>query len=221
MVTAIRNFPGTVKLSQTELPQNKELVRRFNLEEFNQIAHDLPDDRIELINGEIVMSPPPNFDHIEESMSIEMLLNLHLAEILKLGCRVLGTSAWYAVPIELKEKWVQQEIKGPDHVCPDASVCFADYLRTDRRPPALLIVEVISTSSKREIDRDLISKPDIYASLEVPAYWVIDRRDESVWVHTAPKDGKYTKRLQCKGRKKLPAPGLDFLTITATQIFAY
>ena len=49
MVTAIRNYPGTVKLSQTELPQNKELVRRFNLEEFNQIAHDLPDDRIEAL----------------------------------------------------------------------------------------------------------------------------------------------------------------------------
>ena len=221
MVTAIKNFPSSVKLTEIKTSQKKNLVRRLTLEEFQKIAESLPDDRMELINGEIEMSPPPNFDHIEESMSIEYLLQLHISEIYKLGCRVVGTSAWYAVPTELKESWVTKDVKGPDHVCPDASVCFSDYLRTDRRPPALLIVEIISTSSKREIDRDLIRKPDIYATLEVPTYWVIDRRDESVWVYLAPKDGKYTKQTQYKGRKKLPAPGLDFLTITPARIFNY
>ncbi len=216
MVTALNNIPPTVTMREVALP----LVRRFTLEEFKQIAESLPDDRMELINGEIVMAPPPNFEHIEESMSIEMLLNLHLSEILKLGCRVLGTSAWYAVPVELKSAWVEEDAKGPNHVCPDASICYADYLRSERRPPALLIVEIISTSGKREIDRDLVSKPDIYASLDIPTYWVLDRRDQSVWVHTAPEDGKYTKRVQYKGRKKLPAPGLEFLTITPAQIFA-
>ena len=220
MVTALKNIPPTVTMREVSLSPEPPLVRRFTLEEFQQVAESLPDDRMELINGKIIMAPPPSFEHIEESMSIEYLLQLHVTEIAKLGCRVLGTSAWYAVPVELKESWVQEDIKGPDHVCPDASVCYADYLRTERRPPALLIVEIISTSSKREIDRDLLSKPDIYASLAIPTYWVLDRRDQSVWVHTAPEDGKYTKRVQYKGRKKLPAPGLDFLTITPAQIFA-
>lgn len=67
----------------------------------------------------------------------------------------------------------------------------------------------------------MVSKPDIYATLEIPAYWVIDRRDRSVWAHTGPKDGKYTLRAQYKGRKKLPAPGLDFLAITHAQIFFF
>jgi len=75
-------------------------------------------------------------------------------------------------------------------------------------------------SSRYAIDRDLIHKPDIYANLEIPAYWVVDRRDKSVWVRTAPRDGKYTRRAQYKGRHKLPAPGLEFLTITPAQIFA-
>jgi Uma2 family endonuclease len=220
MVTALKNIPTTVKMREVSHPSGSPLVRRFTLEEFKQIAESLPDDRMELINGEIVIAPPPTFEHMEESMSIEYLLQLHVAKIAKLGCRVLGTSTWYAVPVELKEAWVQEDIKGPDHVCPDASVCFADYLRTERRPPALVIVEIISTSSKREIDRDLISKPDIYASLQIPTYWVIDRRDKSVWVHTAPEDGNYMKRVQYKGRKKLPASGLDFLAITPAQIFA-
>lgn len=219
MVTALKNIPPTVTMREVLPPPDAPLVRRFTLKEFEEMVHLFPDDRLELINGEIVMAPPPSFEHMEESMSIEMLLQLHLSDILKLDCRVIGTSAWYAVPVELKESWVQENIKGPDHVCPDASVCYADYLRTERRPPALLIVEIISTSSRREIDRDLISKPDIYASLEIPTYWVIDRRDESVWVHTVPEDGKYTKRVQYKGRRKLPAPGLEFLTITPAQIF--
>jgi Uma2 family endonuclease len=220
MVTAIKNFPSTVKLREVKISQKKNLVRRLTLAEFQKVAESLPDDRIELINGEIVMTPPPDNFHIERTLRIENLLIPYYREIMALGCQISGSSTWYAVPAELTEVWVEKGVKGPNHVCPDASVCFADYLRSDRRPPALLIVEIISISSQREIDRDLIRKPDIYATLEVPTYWVIDRRDKSVWVHTAPKDEKYTKRIQYQGRKKLPAPGLDFLTITPAQIFA-
>ena len=166
------------------------------------------------------MSPPPDDVHIEQSMNVENLLANYISEIRRLGCRVAGSYAWYAVPKELKKVWVDAGVEGPDHVCPDASVCYRDYMRSNRRPPALLVVEVISVSSRSHIDRDLISKPDIYATLGIPAYWVVDRRDQSIWVHTAPRDGKYTNRTQCKGRKKLPAPGLEFLAITPAQIFA-
>lgn len=180
-----------------------------------------PDDQLELINGGIVVSPPPPDDgDIEQTMNVEHLLTKQLNEIEKLGCRVAGSYAWYKVAKELKQVWVEAAVEGPDHVCPDASVCFADYMKTDRRPPAMLVNEVISVSSRSAIDRDLISKPDIYATLEIPAYCVADRRDQSVWVHTAPEDGKHTRRTRYKGRRKLPAPGLDFLAIPPAQIFA-
>jgi Uma2 family endonuclease len=184
------------------------------------MVHLFPDDRLELINGEIVMAPPPDNFHIEHTLRIENLLIPFFQEIRAIGGQISGSTAWYAVPAELKEVWVKSGIKGPDNVCPDTSVCYENYRTTECRPPALLVIEVIAISSQREIDRDLISKPDIYAALEIPTYWVIVCRDKSVWVHTAPEDGKYTKRVQYKGRKKLPAPGLDFLTITPAQIFA-
>ena len=196
------------------------LVRRFTLEEFEEMVNLFPDDQLELINGEIIMGPPPDDVHIEQTINIEHLLAKQVSEIEKLGCRVVGSNAWYAVPKELKIMWVEAGVEGPDHVCPDASVCYRDYKRTNRRPPALLVVEVLSVFSRSAIDRDLIDKPDIYATLEIPAYWVVDRRDQSVWVHTAPEDGKYTRRAQYKGRRKLPAPRLEFLTITPAQIFA-
>ncbi len=196
------------------------LKRLFTLEEFAQIAHALPDDRMELINGEIVMAPPPDNFHIEQTMGVEYLLAPYYQEIGKLGCVSVGSSVWYAVPVELKSSWTQEGVKGPNHVCPDASVPYRDYLRTNRRPPALLVIEVISVSAKSEIDRDLVHKPDIYASLEIPTYWVIDRRDKSVWVHTEPEDGKYARRAQIKGDTQLPATGLEFLNITPSKIFS-
>lgn len=213
------------RIRKTEEPNGyvagASLRRLFTLEEFAEVARSLPDDRMELINGEIVMAPPPDNFHIEQSMGVEYVLNKYLSEIEKLDCRVMGSSAWYAVPTELIDRWVQEGIsKGPHHVCPDASVCYRDYLRTNRRPPALLVIEVISVSSKSEIDRDLVRKPDIYASLEIPTYWVIDRRDQSVWVHTEPEDGKYTRRVQYKGDSLLPATGMEFLQITPRQIFS-
>lgn len=216
---ALQPTPTTLEFNGAGISQ-PALRRLFSLEEFAEIACSLPDDRLELLNGEIVMAPPPDYFHIEQTMGVEYFLNKYLSEIEKLDCRVMGSSAWYAVPVEIKTIWSEEAIKGPDHVCPDASVPYRDYLRTNRRPPALLVVEVISVSSKREIDRDLIRKPDIYASLEIPTYWVVDRRDKSVWVHTEPEDGKYTRRVQVKGDNSLPATGMEFLRITPSQIFS-
>lgn len=220
MVAALKDLQATSKQTSHHELNGQALVRRFTLEEFAEMVRLFPDERLELINGEIVMAPPPDNFHIEHTLRIENLLIPFFREIIALGAQISGSSAWYAVPIELKEAWVKEGIKGPDNVCPDASVCYENYRTTNCRPPAMLVIEVISISSQREIDRDLSSKPDIYAALEIPTYWVIDRRDQSVWVHTAPEDGKYTKRIQYKGRKKLPAPGLEFLTITPAQIFA-
>jgi Uma2 family endonuclease len=165
------------------------------------------------------MAPPPDFPHLKPTIKIENLLAKHLSEIEKLGCLISGSSAWYAVPRELMKQWVDEGKEGPDHVCPDASVPYADYLDTDRRPPALLVIETVSVWSRSAINRDLVSKPEIYATLEIPAYWVIGRRDKSVWVHTEPENGQYASRIQYRGQRRLPAPGMDFLNITPAQIF--
>ncbi len=219
MATALKDLPPQVEDNQESNQTVRPLKRLFTLEEFARIVDALPDDGLELIKGEIAMSPPPDFPHIKQTMGVEYLLQKHLNEVEKLGCRVVGSNAWYAVPRDLKQKWMDEGDKGPDHVLPDVSVCFADYLDTDRRPPALLVIETISVSSRSAIDRDLVSKPEIYATLEIPTYWVIDRRDKCVWVHTAPENGQYASRIQYKGQQRLPAPGVEFLNITPAQIF--
>jgi Uma2 family endonuclease len=214
-----RNEFGQEKSMSSTL-ETDDLVRRFSLAEFAEIANSLPDDRLELINGEIVMTPPPNDMHINLTIRIESLLNAHYQQILAMGCSAVGSSVWYAVPVGMREAWVDARVQGPHHVCPDVSVCYTDYLDEKRVPPALLIVEVLSVSQRSAIDRDLINKPDIYAALRIPAYWVVDRRDGTVLVHTDPIEGQYTRRTKYRSGESLPAPGLEFLTITPAQIFA-
>jgi Uma2 family endonuclease len=188
-----------------------QLVRRFSLEEFESVAEALPDDRFELINGEIVTAPPPDRIHIEKTNRLIELFAHHVEDISKLGCQVSGSNAYYSVPVELRQQWVEAGVPGPHSVCPDASICYRDYLRADRKPPALL--------RREHIDRDLVIKPDVYASLEIPTYWAVDRRDSSVWVHLEPVSGKYTLREQLRANHVLPCPGLEFLRITPDQIF--
>lgn len=219
MVAALQDITAPRHIHNDWTRSEASLKRIVTLEEFAEIAAALPDEQLELINGEIEMAPPPDKFHIEKSDLLLELFIAHATEIAALNCQ-LSQSCWLTVPAEMHELWVREGVRGPSNVGPDLAIRYRDYLQTNRRPPALLVVEVISISSKREIDRDLIRKPDIYATLEIPTYWVVDRRDQSVWVHTAPEDGKYTKRVQYKGRKKLPAPGLEFLTITPAQIFA-
>src|SRR5215467_5811667 len=96
--------PPKETVERRELRQSeKRLVRRFTLEEFAEMVNLFPDDQLELINGEISMSPPPDDVHIEQTMNVEHLLARHLNEIEKLDCRVVGSTAWYAVPKELKQ----------------------------------------------------------------------------------------------------------------------
>ena len=206
--------------SSTSLYDEQLLVRSISLQEFEQICHILLDDCLELLNGEIIVYPVPDTTHIQQAIQIETLLRQYYLPIHAIGGWIAGASAWYSLPGTTPSGWTDTREKRAHCVRPDASICYAKYWEKDRYPPAMVVAEVLSLSSQSEVDSDLLIKPDIYASLEIPAYWVIDRRDQSVWVHTAPCDGKYTKRVQYKGRKKLPAPGLEFLTITPAQIFA-
>ncbi|MBO0859604.1 MAG: Uma2 family endonuclease [Chloracidobacterium sp.] len=223
MAAVLEDLPPLVEeIQETHQQETRQserpLKRLFTLEEFARIVDALPDDRLELIKGQIIMAPPPDFPHIKQTIKIENLLAKHWVDFEKLGCQIAGSSAWYALPRELAQQWVDADEEGPDHVCPDASVCFADYLYTNRCPPALLVIEIVSVSSRSAINRDLVSKPEIYATLKIPAYWVIDRRDKSVLVHTGPENGQYASRIQYKGQQRLPAPGIEFLNITPAQI---
>ncbi|MGH9798928.1 MAG: Uma2 family endonuclease, partial [Blastocatellia bacterium] len=192
----------------------------FTIPEFEVVAALFPDHRLELINGDIVMSPQPDRRHQKNTGRSINLFAKYLEQIEALGCEIGGSNYFFSVPDDVCERLYAIGLESPSDVCPDSSICYRDYLDTDRMPPAMLVVEVLSDSKPAYIQYDLTTKPEIYAALEIPSYWVVDRRDNSVWVHTLPCDGRYTLRQQFRGNAILPAPGLEFLQITPTQIFS-
>ena len=206
-----------LELVNGEITVNKRSPLQFiSIADFYRVAEEFPDHRIELIDGEIMMMPPPDKAHQKIAGRVNTLLAYEVRQIAALDCSIGGSTNFFDVPDSFREP----DGAGPDIVCPDASVYYNDYFDSDRRPPALLIVEVLSFSRRKHIDRDLELKRAIYAALEVPAYWVIDRRDQSVLSLTVALDGEYVACERFKGDQVLPAPGREFLQITPAQIFA-
>jgi len=214
-------LPGRVKFDCGEIVVNERAPQdHFSIEDFKAVAEALPEHRLELINGEIKMSPPPDKRHQKHSLVLTRLFRRYGDQIEAMGCEIAVANCFFEVPDALVGQFSLEQKTIPSDVCPDAAIVYFDYLDTDRRPPALLVVEVLSVSNRENIERDTVTKPEIYAALEIPVYWIVDRRNQSVWAHTKPVDGQYTLREQIRGDQVLPAPGLDFLRITPAQIFA-
>lgn len=206
-----------LELIDGEITVNKRSPLQFiSIADFERVAEEFPDHRIELIDGEIMMMPPPDEEHQDLTSRVIELWAPHVQEINSIGCHIGGTNRFFEVPDEFRD----EEGAGPSDICPDVVIYYRSYHRTNRRPPALLAVEVLSYSNRRNIERDLLLKRRIYAALEVPAYWIIDRRDQSVMVYTTPSGVEYMVCEQFKGDQVLPAPGLEFLQITPARIFA-
>lgn len=117
-----------------------------------------PDDgnRYEILDGAIVMTPPPNVVHQQVSMELSVLL--HRA-IEGLDLRILAAPvAWRIGPGQVPE--------------PDLIVASPAVLTTRAvEGPPLAVVEVVSPSGR---GRDLYEKRRIYAEGRAQWYWIVD-----------------------------------------------
>lgn len=132
------------------------------------------DDRVELVNGEVIDMPPIGSRHAATAAQLADLLSAAI------GDRAMVRTQW---PVRLSDD---------TEVQPDVSVVRArdDYYRT-RHPDAadtLLLVEV--SDSTLRYDREV--KAALYARFGVPELWIVDLRDEQIHFHRSPADGKYT-----------------------------
>lgn len=126
-------------------------------------------DRIELLDGELVAMSPQNAPHA----GLVEALNERLMPALA------GTAR-----VRVQLPFAAGEHSEPE---PDVAIVPADEPR-DRHPErALHVVEVADTTARL----DLVRKSRIYAAAGVPTYWVIDIGDQVVHVHTGPSDTGY------------------------------
>jgi Uma2 family endonuclease len=166
---------------------------RFTVHEYHRMAEAgilTEDDRVELIDGEIVEMSPIGWHHI-----------LCLNRLNQQLSQYLGTDAFVSIQssVQLAE---DQELE------PDLAVLSRDYEGHIPRPEdVILLMEVADTSLSYDRGRKLL----IYAQAGIPEAWIVDLQGEALERHTDPAGGAYRTTMRVgRGREitSLAVPGL-------------
>jgi Uma2 family endonuclease len=147
--------------------------------EANRLMDRNPGYRVEIIGGQILVSPPPDGPHAEALTELMLLFaasGLHGTE-----SKVLqGIGLWLPTGTE-------------DYAIPDLVVVDADYrdhcIENNCYDPVCfrLVLEVTSSNYRT----DLRDKVKAYAAAKVPVYVIIDRRHQRLHVLTNPTGDDY------------------------------
>ncbi len=141
-----------------------------------------PDERIELLDGEIITMAPINEPHADGTDRLEDLLKENLRG--RARVRVQG-------PVQLNDRSLPQ---------PDTAVLQLrpDYHRRHPLPADVyLLVEVADSS----LASDRSVKLALYADAGIPEVWIVNLPARQVEAYDDPVDGVY------QGRRVVPAPG--------------
>jgi Uma2 family endonuclease len=149
--------------------------RRFTIEEYEKMVEAgilAQDDRVELIDGEIIEMSAVGDPHIACVMNLTHLLVRGVGE--RARVQVQG-------PVRIPPRSVPE---------PDLAILRPrSYRRAGARPDdVFMVIEVADTSLR--YDRTV--KLRLYARAGIPEYWVVDANAETVDVFRAPSGDGYT-----------------------------
>ncbi|MGW2252500.1 Uma2 family endonuclease [Kitasatospora sp. NPDC001660] len=149
------------------------------LETAELISRQLVGHRVEILGGQITVTPPPDGQHGDSLTSLSV-------PFIMAGLHGKTTRVIQGIGLWLPD--------GPsDYAIPDMSIVDADYaghlIDHNCYDPAVfrLVIEVTSSNYLT----DLKVKPALYADARVPAYLIVDRKNMKVMVLTDPRDGEY------------------------------
>ena len=128
-----------------------------------------PGDHVELIQGMVVAMSPQGTLHAHTVQRLTLLL----VELFGRTAGVRPQLPFAATGDSLPE--------------PDLVVTPGRQARDAHPSRALLVVEVADTS----LDYDRTVKAGLYATAEVPEYWIVDVQRQAIEVYSGPSDGQY------------------------------
>ncbi|MER6149565.1 Uma2 family endonuclease [Streptomyces hirsutus] len=160
------------------------------------LALDTPEGfRAELIEGEIVVTPPPDGEH-------EHYINLLMKQVIRNSRTDMDYSG---------NKGLQLKSGGAcpkDRVIPDGTFAPAElklYLEADSWMPCEGVAMVLEvTSTKPRADRE--TKRRCYARGGIPLYLLVDREASSITLFSAPERDDYREVCTRPLGKPLPLP---------------
>jgi Uma2 family endonuclease len=155
------------------------------------------DDRVELIDGEVVEMAPIGGRHVESVMRLTRLL-------------VEWSAGRYAVsvqnPLSLSEHWEPQ---------PDLALVRRSEGRSGVpvSEDVLLVIEVAATSLAH--DRDL--KLPLYAEAGIPEAWILDLDSDTITAYYQPGTGGYTRSTRVGRGDRLTSATIPDLALDADE----
>ena len=152
------------------------IKRRFTVDDYHRMGQTgilLPDDRVELIGGEVLAMTPIGPRH---SANID---RANRALVMLVADRAI-------VRVQSSVRLNRYNEPEPDLVLLRPQ---ADFYASRIPGPAdiLLIIEVAESSA----DYDLEVKAPLYAGAGIPEYWIVDLNARQLVCHSAPAAGVY------------------------------
>jgi Uma2 family endonuclease len=161
-----------------------------------QRMRETRDERLELIDGELFVTPSPSPMHQDISGNLYILFRNVVFES--------GRGRVYYAPLDVRldENTVVQ---------PDLIIVLSD------RSPVLTISRVegvpslaVEITSPSTSAYDRVRKRNLYAQYGVPEYWLVDPGAKTVTVFSVPEDGRYqTETVSSDVAVSATIPGLS------------
>lgn len=179
------------------------LRRRFSLDEYHRMGEAgilREDDRVELIQGEVVQMTP--------------IGSRHAACVARLNHLLLKAARDRAVV------WVQSPIGVPPHSEPQQDLALLrprdDFYAAGHPEPrdVLLAIEVADTS----LDFDRSVKLPLYAEAGIHEVWLVDLPGEAVEVHRVPEGRRYRQVQRMRRDQHVDSQVFPDLRVTVEQV---
>jgi len=178
-------------------------TRRFTVEEYHKLAEVgilSEDDRVELIEGEIVVNSPIGSQHAACVNRLNRILSHKVRDQAIVSVQN---------PIHLSEHSEPQPDLALLRPHPDF---YAD--QHPGPPDVLLVIEVAETS--QEYDKSV--KLPLYARHGVPEVWLVDLARRRIEVHKKPQGERYMNVQEVKGGEAIAPEALPELEVSAEEI---
>ena len=162
------------------------------------------DERYELLNGELVLSPSPKEIHLYTSSMLHLKIGTHARK-----CN-LGKVYFSPFDVVLSDTDVVQpdsyssQMNAPDMITPD-----------NVRGAPDLVVEILSPTTA---DRDRTIKLDLYATHGVKGYWMVDPDSRTVIVLLRDESRFEVSGIYGEGQT-LSSPTLKGFSVALGEIF--
>jgi Uma2 family endonuclease len=176
--------------------------RRFTIEEYERMAETgilTQDDRVELIEGEIVEMSPIGNPHAAFVANLNHLL-----------VNAVGDRA---------RVWVQGPVRVPPRSKPQPDLALLrprSYVRQGATTSDVLLVIEVSDTSLR-YDRTV--KLRLYARAGIPEYWIVDAKTETLEIYRSPIGERYADHLRPSREERVGALAFPEVALPVASIF--